>query len=354
MTNHFKIDLPNFKNQRTQKRMLQALGMCKAFLDETKPKQLSKFVIDRYFSQQQNTTGRWLRMKLLKEHDGWCAYSGQCKTYTVNPEGVKLVEEILQVNKSYNAFSGLSDIHNNQTINHTLAVDWALKNYPFRDITYNEKSSRYWHPVQNLRKTIRNEYLVRNDVTHQYDIVCAAQTLLSQTYTHITGNRLELIESYITNRDKIRSRLANELDLPIPVVKTILTALFAGARVVANHRNAIFQECEYDVARIDWIDQDLYITELKKEISTMWRGIKPALKTDKRLNSRTKWACYFSLEKQVMDVIIKEAQTTNNKYFIIHDAIATQRELDETQIKSLIKDQTKFSIEIERSNLGEQ
>jgi hypothetical protein len=334
--------------------MLQALGMCKAFLSETKPVELSKFTIDRYFSQQQNTTGRWLRMKLLVEHNGWDMYSGKCKTYTVNPEGAKLVNEILQVNKSYNAFSGLSDTANNQTINHTLAVDWALKNYPFRDITYTEKSNRYWHAVQNLRKTVRNEYLVRNGIVNQYDIVCAAQTLLSQTYTHATGRRLELIESYIANRDTIRKKLANDLDLPIQVVKTILTALFAGARIVSNTRNDIFQLCEYDVARIEWMKQDMYLTELRKEISTMWRGIKPLLKTDARLSAKLRWKCYFALEKQVMDVIIKEAQDTNNNYYIIHDAIATQRELDQTLIKQLIKDQTKFSIEIERSNLGEQ
>ena len=353
MTNHYKIQLPNFKNKRTQKRMLQALGMCEAFLSETKPVELSKFTIDRYFSQQQNITGKWLRMKLLNEHDGWDMHSGKCKSYTRNPRGVQLVEEILQVNKSYNAFSGLSDTANNQTINHTLAVDWALKNYPFSSITYNEKSNRYWHPVQNLRKSVRNKYLVRNDITNQYDIVCAAQTLLSQTYTHATGRRLELIESYIANRDSIRNKLANDLDLPIHVVKTILTALFAGARIVSNPRNDIFQLCEYDFARIEWMKQDMYLSELRKEISTMWSGIKPLLKTDARLNAKTRWKCYFALEKQVMDVIIKHTQTTNNKYFIIHDAIATQRELDIEGIKSQIKDLTNYSIEIERSNLDE-
>lgn len=349
MTNPYKIKLPNFKNRRTQKRMLQALGMCQAMLNETEPKQLSKFTIDRYFSQQQNTTGKWLRMKLLVEHDTFNAYSGQCKSYTINAEGVKLVEEILQVNKSYNAFSGLSDLHNNRTINHTLAVDWALENYPYDEITYREKSNRYWHPVQSLRKSIRNEYLLRNGLANQYDIVCAAQTLLSQTYTQATGKRLELIESYITNRDEIRKKLADQLDLPITTIKTILTALFAGARVVANHRNDIFQLCEHDIARIEWMKQDIYLTELRKEISTMWRGIKPLLKTDKRLNSRTRWKCYFALEKQVMDVIIKHAETNQIKYYIIHDAIATDVELNETQIKSEIKQQTNYQIEIERS-----
>ena len=348
MTNPFKIKTPNLKNRRTRKRIYNALMFAQSMLHAEHPAPLSRYELDREFSQAVTATGRWLRYHLLITHDNtWNHFQGKCKEYLLNVDGVKLLRELLEIDKPYNAFSGLTNRDNYKYLDTQLAVDWANERYPFDEITYNEKSNRYWNAIQNLRREIRNEYLKSNGLKYQYDMVCAAQTLLYQRYYQMTGKSLDMIIDYITNRDNIRERLSRELDLPIDSIKKLLTALFAGARVVASNHNDIYEICEYDNARIEWINQDVYMNMLRNEIKVLWKTLRNEIDYTGRITSSIKWKYYFSLERQVMDVIINHVK--DKKHFILHDAIVVEQELDVSQIKSQIKSTTGFTIQLEES-----
>lgn len=360
MSNPFKMEIPNLHNRRTYKRVYDALAFVNATFVNDEARPATRDHLNKYFSQSNSVTGRWLRHHLLKEVDeSFNMWLGQSKRYIRNEDGCKLIEELLEISKPYNAFSGLTMKDKHLTLDMKMAVEWAVKEFDFDKIEYEYKTYRHWHPVQSLRKLVRAEYLKRNGVTEQYDLVCAAQTLLYQLYQRETGKSLDMIESYIANRDTVRNRLATEMELPVKKVKTIITALFAGARVVANVHNAIYQECYYDKSRIEWMKQDVYFNLLRDEIHEMWTALKPYVEhvkeddTSQRvLTSANKWRLYFSLEEVIMNVIREHLEANNKKYFLIHDAICTETDaLDITTIRSHIYNRTKFNINIEKSYL---
>ena len=343
-----KIQSPNFNNRRTRKTIMNAYAFVNAMMGHDTKAPISFEVLLKEFSSCQSVTGKWLRYHLLECVDeNYSMYVGTCKKYRKRPEGIQLIEEILDVYREFNAHTGLTRKEFNQKLNLDLSVDWAMKRYPFDQITYKEKSNRYWHGAQNLRKSVRNEYLKRNGLKYQYDLVCAAQTLLYDRFKTTSNKRLHTIESYLIDRDAFRHHLAKELQLPISSIKTILTSMFAGARL--SKIGSIYEACQYDKARIEWIKQDPEMIQLKKEITFMWKKLKPQIETEgTRLGPRDKWRYYFKLEKQVMDVIINE---TNTKHYIIHDCIATEDELDTNQLTNKIFSLTGINIQLEKSVL---
>lgn len=327
---------------------MNAYAFTNALIGKDEQHPITFDVLLKEFSSSQSVTGKWLRYHLLECVDeSYSMYLGKCKKYRKRPEGIQLIEEILDVYREFNAHTGLTRKEYNQKLNSEMSIDWAMKRYPFDQITYNEKSNRYWHGAQNLRKSVRNEYLKRNGLKYQYDLVCAAQTLLYDRFKTTSNKRLHTIESYLVDRDAFRYHLAKELQLPISSIKTILTSMFAGARL--SKMGSIYEACQYDNARIEWMKQDPDMIQLKKEISFMWKKLKPQIETERRrLGPRDKWRYYFKLEKQVMDIIINE---TNTKHYIIHDCIATEDVLDTKQLSDKIFSQTGINIQIEKSEL---
>lgn len=345
--NVLKLAKPNLNNARTRKRCLTAIGFCKSYLSDT-PQPISKHEIDRVFSQGQNPTSKWLRYYLLEKHHSHNMHAGTYDRYTLNKEGYDYVCEMLALpQEDQFTANAISDFK--------LAVSAAIEKYPFNAIEYRDKSDRYYHGAQNLRKSVRNEYLKANGLGVQYDLVCAAQSLLYQRYLQLNPDQpLDLIADYPTNRDKIRSRLADELELPIDTIKTIITAIFTNATVSANPRHEIFKLCEYDPARIDWINQDLYLTLLRKEISAMWKALKVDidLGDTKRVNGSLKAGLYRKHERHVMDVLITHIAASGKKYYIIHDCIATELNSFTTdELQSAVHYATGIDVQLEEKFL---
>jgi len=351
--NHFRIKTPNLNNARTRKRIHNALGWAISRLDPIKPVSIPRNELYRELSQESTTTGGWLRFHLLKTDDVFIM-GRTCKYYTLNPEGVDLIRELMEIQRPYNAYTGLTMREQHQTLDNALAVQWCLDKHPFDKITYEEKSYRYFTPLTSMRKSVRNAYLRENGLKVQYDLVCAAQTLLHEKYKQTTGKSLEIIESYINNRDGIRNRLSVELQLPLKTVKQIITAIFSGAYIVSNNRNSIFPLCEYDPARIEWLKQDAYMCLLREEMAQMWKAIKPLVYcSGKKITSRDKNMYYFSLEKEVMDVVFNHLDTNKHKYFILHDAVVVESNqiINITDMHKRIYKHTGLSVQLEASCL---
>lgn len=318
----------NTNNKRTRKTIKRALGMTLGMLQEDKPRQLSTRFIDRHFSAQTNTTGCWLRETLLIKHSNWNMLTGKCIEYTLNPEGVRTVKQILDIPQTVNT-------RHLAIQNRGLGLEWAAQEYDFESVEYQDKSNRLWHPIQNMPKSIRNAYLKTQDLHLQYDIRSAAPSLLYQhSWKYSGGVVLDTIDHYIHNKDSVRVRLAAEAGLPLQNIKVLINSLFAGAVLGASARFSCWEYCNRDASIIEFLKQHPYIVDLRANIKEMWEYLRPALPiTTKTLSNgktrrvqmspRNKWHLYFGLERSVLNEVRSYLELVGAKYFLIHDAFVT-------------------------------
>lgn len=346
---------PNFENARTRKTLKNAIGMTIACLDAEKPRNLGTRFIDRYYGQQGKPTGDWLRKTLLISHSNTWSYGkrSKCKTYTYNPGGIELIKSILNYTTT---------IHQQTELDRTLALEWVKDTFVFDDIEYEDKSNRLWNPIQNLPKAIRSAYLSEMGLCYQYDMICAAPTLLHQmSWRHSHGHVLEYIDDYINNRTDIRNKLANETGLPVANIKILINGLFAGARFGANKHCSTYQYVNQDRTIIEFLKQHVWFTGLRNDINQMWEYLRPELpvitktlkngKTRKeQMTPRNKWNLYFSLERSVLNEIRSylELEEVNKKYFLIHDAFVSESlPFGIDDLERWIYERTGFNINLE-------
>jgi hypothetical protein len=354
---------PNFNDPRIQLRAKRALGFALGVLSETKPHQWSTRYLDTYFGQQQNKLSSWLRSQLVIVTDDkyyWGTDGYQCKTYILNKAGSDYVKDLLEVK--------VLDTHTVTpyciTSQESLIKEWCRtefsKELTTKDFAYEEKSNRYWHPLQNVRSQFRKEVLADADLTYQYDIECCAPTLIMYR-AHQLGmsEYLFAIRSYLKRRSLIRAMISRDLEISPEVTKRIINALFCGARIARNPDSDIFQYLNEDPARLIALREHQYIQQLRKEIKLCWSYIESSAAYEKRytitkkgnqkrqpMNSKRKWGVYFQLEQQVINVVRSHLDTTNNKYFLEHDGWTCLRAIDEQAVEQAIKDLTGFTVKL--------
>lgn len=358
---------PNFNNKRTQKRIKNGLGYVLAVFgtDDTRSKDLYCRDIEKEFSSMSFPTGKFLHDKLLIcTNTHWSMYSGKVKQYKINLKGVADVATIMGIDREYNGFTGLTDRLSKLSID--LGVQWAIDKYNFDEIEYTQKSNRYWHPIQNLPKEIRNGYLVHHGLTEQYDVECCAQTLLHQAYLQQVKKpkNMMYLESYLKDRSSIRRKIADDVGISVEDVKVILTAMNNNSKLQADNRCKTFANVGYDKYKVILFNTHPFITGYKRDISEMWKELGKSVergtittKTGQTrkamLNGKHKSSMYFGLEKQVMDVAYNYLDTHNKKYIKLHDAFVTET-LTTNQVGDIttqIKEITNYSINLDREVL---
>jgi hypothetical protein len=209
--------------------------------------------------------------------------------------------------------------------------------------------------LQNVKKIYKHPLLAEYGLIYHYDIQCCAPTLIHQ-YSIKYGNDLYLpnLTNYLSNKNSIRNHIAKQLEIPNNIVKIIINALFCGARIGVSNKFAISQLLNHDIARITWLKEDTYISELRDEIKTCWQYIEPyttirySNKNNKRrklaMNSKIKWSVYFQQERLVLDTIRKFLQITNNNHFLEHDGWVTCNPINEIELQNYIKEQIGYDI----------
>jgi len=352
---------PNFNDPRIQLRARRALGFALGVLSETSPRQWSTRYLDTYFGQQQNQLSQWLRKELVivtDEH--WNKDTGVCKSYVLNRQGADNLATLLEVK----VFDKHTHIPYCITSQENIIKEWCQsefsKELATKEFTYEEKSNRYWHPLQNVRSQYRREVLADADLTYQYDIECCAPTLIMYR-AHQLGmsEYLFAMRSYLKRRTEIRDMISRDLEIPQEITKRIINALFCGARIARNPDSDIFQYLNEDPARLIALREHPYIQQLRKEIKLCWSYIESSEAYEKRytitkkgnqkrqpMNSRRKWGVYFQLEQEVMAVVRHHLDSTNNKYFLEHDGWTSLRAVDEQLVEELIKTQTGFTVKL--------
>jgi hypothetical protein len=173
-----------------------------------------------------------------------------------------------------------------------------------------------------------------------------------------TGVVLETLEYYLENIDDVRKKLAYDLDIPLHQAKETITSLFAGAHPSTNWRNSFMKRFNYDKAKVRFLQQDGFITDLRTDIKDMWDPIKETVPkeyyittTGKRrkrpFNSKVKWHVYFMLEKEVMFFCYEYLKSKDNKFFNEHDGFSSQKPVDLDELSSFVREHTGFDLTFE-------
>jgi len=356
---------PNFSDPRVQRRIKRAIGFAAGTISATRPQAWSTRYIDQWFGSQRNELSRYLRQQLLiVANDHWNKDTGQCKEYLLNQSGVDRLCAAIGV-------SGDSD----NTQLYPIVVDLAQSEYQAQldtgNFEYNDQSHRLWHPLQNFRRDVKRDVLESAGYRYHYDIQCCAMTLIHQYSQQIPevihAGRwqqgpmdlyLFALRDYLRDRRTIRQQIAREADVDPEVVKRIINALLAGAKLSTNSNTEIYQMLSGDIARIRFLQQHQYLTQLRDDIRTCWEYIKPTLSrrsiTDRRgrermlpISSRQKWGVYFDLERQVLNEVRDFLCESSNRHFLEHDGWSCEREIDTTLLCERIFENTGFRVEFE-------
>lgn len=330
--------------------------MASACLSTTKPTHIGTRFIDKHFGRANDPIGHYLRKQLLtvvSDHYTFGDEGSKTKSYVLNYEGFKFVSSLIGIEpindtkKEYNLFAN--------------ALEWAKQTYEDElngEIKYEEKSNRYWHPIQNIKSAVRDDLLASNGFQFTYDIQNAAPSILYQFSRQIPtkfdnkGKQiqgpntevLETIEYYLKNKTHIRNQLAKEANIEVAVIKRIITSLFAGAKLSANKHTAIWDLVDGDEAVIYFLMQHDFVIALRKDIEVMWDYIKPVIpfrqavdgnkqpifnkdgsRRKSPINSRDKWSIYFEQEKRVVDEIKQYLDLVGVRYFLVHDGFYTNK-----------------------------
>lgn len=339
---------PNFNDPRVARRVKDAIVFCKKYLREDKPQALGTRYIDKIFSSQRRDLGKYLREQLLICCDE--RYNKDLKItkkYLLNRTGLELLEKNGACNNIITAYS-------------VAEVSDKFQKELESGIEYRDSSDRLWHWLQHHKREEKQQVFHHSGFLHNYDIVCSAPTLLYQYSSQVTPGKkpLTAIEHYIKYRAEQRQRLAFECELDTHQVKKMLNRLFQGGQITAYTQSECYKELAGDLAKIKFLQQDQFLTELRRDISEMWQRIKPA--TQKRtktdclgrtrsvaLTTKRKTGVYRQLERQVLDAVIKYLNLTDNQFFAEHDGWITREEIDRDELVDYIRLVTGFDVEIE-------
>lgn len=345
---------PNFNDPRVLNRIRHAYGFTKAVMSIDKSTTWGTRTIDKYYGHQNRPLGKYLRNTLLIcTNNNYNKDTGKTKEYKINPIGLEYIRNILlgvEDNNSLTLTPSVTEVcvdthnHDITTIfDQQVVHQYCLREYGSElkslDFTYLDKSHRLWNPIQNIRKIYKKPLLAEHGLIYHYDIDTCAPRLIYQ-YSTRCGNDIYMpnIQKYINDKTDIRNRLSVELEVPVYVIKIIINALFCGARIGNSPEFAISQLLGNDRAKVTYLKEDQYITDLRHEIKTCWQYIEPytpiRYKNNKKLpmSSKQKWIVYFQLERLVLDSITKYLKQTNNKYFLEHDGFVTTNQVNTDEL----------------------
>ncbi len=341
---------PNFTDPRVRSRAIKSMGFACGVMSETKPHPWSTRYIDKYFGVSSNPLSRYLRETLLTCTDESFKFNipgevGVCKKYILNKEGMRFLKENLKISN---------------TIIYPIVLQVAQADHKVEldsgNFTYDDKTHRLWHPLQRYRKQFRTQILAEAGYTHDYDIACCAPTLIHQYAQHLGMEEyLFTLRDYLSNKTKIRNEIAREIELPVSAVKEIINALFAGATIANNDKSDIYEILNGDRIRIEYLKQNKFIKELRKDIKTCWEYIRPVMQTRTRLQPngkqrlckitpKQKWNVYFELERIVLNSVRTYLEENSIKHFLIHDGWVCDKQVNEEELKEHVKMKTRFNI----------
>ena len=340
--------IPNWDDPRVQARLIAAVKFCERYLRSDRDQWLGTRYIDKSFGSQRNQLSRYLREQLLVVVDNtYNKETGKCKTYRLNSLGLCEIKSLIK--NTHNTYSVVDLLNRHQEEIQTGNFD------------YNDTSSRLYHPIQNISRKNKKQLLAEQGYHWHYDIACAAPTLLLQ-HSQQMPDPMDLylfhLEEYIKNRQEIRKTLARDCEVEEQVIKRIINGLFQGAYLSCYRNSLCFKELDGDLARIEFLKENEFLSGLRSDIRVMWQYLKPVMpvRTQQLVDGRTrrvaangrqKTALYRDLERSVLNSVRDYLDEKSIRYFCEHDGWATDAELDLRELSNWICETTGFRIQIE-------
>lgn len=322
---------PNFSDPRVKSRAIKALE----FVDRIRGRDhqwLSSREIQRHMGSMSRPLGKYLKSLLLTCTDSYYnMQTGRCQRYRVNAAGFNELRQRLH----------LPEI---------VITDQNLEELATGDFQYKTQGHRDYHRLQNIPRRLKKPLLARHGYRHEYDIRCAAHTLILQRARSLGFSRkTPLLDQYISDRTSVRRDLSERLGISTEVVKKILTAILKGAKISAWHDNHIFSYVEYNRLMIEHLRDDAWIKQYQKEVSAMWRSVRKSMTLGfkERFTSKMKSEIYRSLEQSVREVVKTHVRKDKNKVFFEHDGWSTEKAIDTVRLIWEVKKHTGFVIELD-------
>tara|TARA_R110000850_G_scaffold276403_1_gene418386 strand:- start:437 stop:1606 length:1170 start_codon:yes stop_codon:yes gene_type:complete len=377
--------IPNFNDPRVIKKVNKALKFVTRYLNPKRTRPSSQSQLNKYLGRSNDNLGKYLRGKLLVATNNWyCKDRGITKQYIYNKVGVEfLISMTTGISTRYTVLSSnelngcssnqsLTNKHNTQHYHNSIrqVIDTYIHDTGVEDFgdelktgqfNYTEKPNfpRLMHPLQNMPVNPRTKLLTDNNFTHEYDIVCCAQSLiLFYAYKLGTGEFMPTIDEYINNRKEIRETIAKDLEVNVITIKKIINAMFCGAYISTNFKySSIYKLLDYDDAKIVYMRENKWLQSLKQEIKQCWDYIKPHYpkyirknkngKLRHQLYAKDKWNIYFNLERQCLNHVQTYLTEHKVKSFLIHDGWHTDQPINTENLEEYVYNNTKYSISIE-------
>ena len=314
--------------------------------------------IDKHYGSSSNELTRYLRKHLLICVDThYDMKNGMCKSYIKNKKGMLFLNESIDNIHTTVSTTSVVEVNN--------GLHWATEQYGLQvdsgNFEYEERSHRLCSPIQSVRTALREEMFVNSGYHYNYDISCAAPTMMYQysfQTPSATGEVLETIEDYIANKSERRAELALGANLDEVIIKKIFNGLFNGAKLSIHPSTQLFRLIGCDIAKMRYLQQHAYLTALKADIKTMW-GI---IKTDQPksyfkdkfkkdgsprtipFNSKQKWNIYFQLERKVLNEMRDYLTNIGGRFFLEHDGFRTTHDINTVDLSQWIEAGTGFKL----------
>jgi hypothetical protein len=318
-----------------------AIEFVETYLRKNSDRPVASRIIDQHFSNK--PLGAFLRKHLLIcTNDYYNFERGICKQYRLNTDGVKYIK----------ALTGLGD----SEIKPDADLVAQLESGNFE---YENKSNRNFHPLQFKPKIQKLPLLQKYGYRHEYDIKCAAHTLILQHAQHLGLKKpTPAFDQYISDRTAVRKDLATAVGIEVDTVKLIMTSLLQGGYISSWHECAVFKYLNYDSDRLERLKNNSYIQGFQTDLREIWKTIKPSMdlgtvvRSDgvvisRRISSKKKSQLYRELEQSVGVVIQRYLKRTKNKYFFEHDGWSCEKAIDIGQLLREVKNKTGFVIELD-------
>lgn len=332
---------PNWSDPRVQKKVKAALGWASSCLSD-KPRQWNIKELNKWFGRSNQSLGRYLRDQLLTVVDDyyvWGTAGSKCKTYTLRQQGVV---ELLNVCDEFSITTNTTiNLVYNKSTRLSIARDFVHSNYKSAALAgafeYKDNSNRLWHPLQNLTSDLRKPLMAELGYVYEYDIECAAPTLIYQLALNSDlgpRSNTQSIQQFLADPNHFRTLLSKQIGCDISTAKKIINARFAGATLRADCN--IHKMLGYNYAKLKLLKSCTWFTQFSKDIKKCWDKIKHYHGYGK-LSPKVKWSIYFQLERSVLNCVRKELIKQNIRYFLEHDGWRCSSYVDPYMLKLQVK-----------------
>ena len=204
---------------------------------------------------------------------------------------------------------------------------------------------RWWANGFNLQNTPRLARKIALAGHYSYDIECCYQTIQAALCER-AGLELPALRNYVNNKSEIRNTLANDIGVPIDVVKEAILAKSTAAGDRQQSMRALFEPQQLDAL----LDHELW-KPLASDLNTALRHlVGNNNETDGLRVSQAISRICIEQESKILEAMISAA---DQPVLPVHDCLVTRVPNDVNKITDTVEELTEISIRLDTEQYSE-